>query len=68
MRLNHVGTESGGTGCPSVFTTDRNTVVVQGWKVTDDDALAELRGRGLPDHETAVEIPKALIKHLCGIE
>jgi hypothetical protein len=36
---------------------------VQGWKVADEEALAELRRRGLPDHETAVEIPAALVQH-----
>lgn len=63
MKLTHLGTESGKDGCPSVFTTDRGTVVVQGWAVTDEEALAELRRRGLPSHETAVEIPTSLLKH-----
>jgi hypothetical protein len=64
MKLTHLATESGKSGCPSVFATDRGTYVVQGWKVTDDEALAELAERGLPDHETAVEIPAALLEHL----
>lgn len=64
MKLTHLGTESGDTGCPSAFATDRGTFVIQGWGVTDPDALAELRKRGLPDHETAVEIPAALLRHL----
>jgi hypothetical protein len=55
--------ESGKTGCPSVFATDKDTFVIQGWKVTDSEALAELRRRGLPDNETAIEIPAALLKH-----
>jgi hypothetical protein len=63
MKLTHLGTESGETGCPSLFATDRGTYVVQGWKVTDPDTLTELRRRGLPDHETAVEIPAALLTH-----
>jgi hypothetical protein len=36
--------------------------MVQGDKVTDPEALATLRARGLPDHETVVEIPAALFK------
>ncbi|WP_158840972.1 hypothetical protein [Saccharothrix deserti] len=63
MRLTHLGTESGKSGCPSVFATDRGTYVVQGWKVTDPDALAELAKRGLPAHEDAVEIPADLLQH-----
>jgi hypothetical protein len=58
-----LGTESGKTGCPSVFATDRGTFVVQGWKITDEAALTELRRRGLPDHETAIEIPAELARH-----
>jgi hypothetical protein len=64
MRLTHLGTESGETGCPSAFATDQGTYVVQGWRVTDPEALAELRRLGLPDHETAVEIPAKLLAHL----
>ncbi|GAA0638385.1 hypothetical protein GCM10010174_70320 [Kutzneria viridogrisea] len=68
MRLTHLGTESGEDGCPSMFLTDRThdgepTVVVQGWRVTDPEAIAEMQRRGLPDHETAVEIPLRLLKH-----
>lgn len=63
MQLTHLGTESGKSGCPSVFATDRDTFVVQGWKITDIEALAELRRRGLPEHETAIEIPAALVQH-----
>ncbi|SFP07621.1 hypothetical protein SAMN05421810_101884 [Amycolatopsis arida] len=64
MKLTHIATKSGKTGCPSAFTTDRGTYVIQGWRVTDPEALAELQRRGLPDHETAVEIPAALVQHL----
>lgn len=63
LQLTWLGTESGEDGCPSVFETNRGTLVVQGWRVASDAALAELRSRGLPDHETAVEIPLDLIKH-----
>ncbi|MEU5848919.1 hypothetical protein [Saccharopolyspora shandongensis] len=62
MRLTHLGTTSGGGGCPELYETDRGTYVVQGTKITDPAALATLRERGLPDHETAVEIPKALLR------
>ncbi|MDR7302235.1 hypothetical protein [Haloactinomyces albus] len=61
MKLTHLGTASGGGGCPELYLTDRDTYVVQGSKVTDPEALAALEERGLPDHETAVEIPRALL-------
>lgn len=49
--------------CPSVYATDRGTLVVQGWKVTDLDAINALTEHGLPDTETAVEIPVELLRH-----
>jgi hypothetical protein len=33
--------------------------LVQGWKVLDAEALAQL---DLPEHETVVEVPKALFR------
>jgi hypothetical protein len=61
VKLTHLGTTSKNGGCPEIYETDRGTYVVQGTRVTDPEALATLRERGLPDHETAVEIPKALL-------
>jgi hypothetical protein len=61
MRLTHLGTTSGTTTCPQLYATDRDTYVVQGYVVTDPEALATARERGLPDDETLVEIPKALL-------
>lgn len=42
------------TNCPSLYRTDRDTFVVQGWRVTDPEALAQL---DIPPHETVVEVP-----------
>lgn len=61
MKLSHLGSTSKNGGCPELYVTDRGTFVVQGAKITDPEALATLRARGLPDHETAVEIPAALL-------
>ncbi|MFI6496959.1 hypothetical protein [Nonomuraea typhae] len=63
MELRFLGSDSDGGACPNVYETDRDTFVVQGTKITDPGALAALRARGLPDHETAVEIPRSLIKY-----
>ena len=61
MRLTFIGKdpESNPTGSPTVYRTDRETWVVQGWMVTDPDALAQMN---IPDGETAVEIPDRMIK------
>lgn len=58
-----VGTSSNINGCPTLFITARGTLVVQGTTVTDPAALEVLRSRGdgMPAHESAVEIPAALL-------
>jgi hypothetical protein len=61
MRLRHLGTESNVSGCPALYATDRDTYVVQGWRVTDSDAIADLID--VRENETYVEIPKALLRH-----
>jgi hypothetical protein len=49
---------SGETNCPSLYRTDRDTFVVQGWRVNDPETLAQL---DIPAHETVVEIPADVI-------
>jgi hypothetical protein len=61
MRLEFVGGESGNTGSPRVYKTDRNTLVIQGYIVDDPDALADAK---TPAHETLVEIPLSLLQYL----
>lgn len=61
MRLQFVGGESGNTGSPRVYKTDRDTLVIQGYKVEDAEALADAN---TPGHETLVEIPYSLLKYL----
>ena len=63
MKLRHLGTESGDNGCPTLYATDRDTYVIQGWKVLDPEALAAM---DVPDHETAIEVPRALLRHAPG--
>lgn len=58
MKLTFVGSTSWSGECPTLYATDRDTFVIQGWKVTDPEALGTL---DLPDHETAVEVPRALL-------
>ena len=61
MQLKHLGTNSDRGGCPAVYETDQGTLVVQGWKVADAETLAQL---DIPDHETVIEIPRALLRFL----
>ncbi|GGK09788.1 hypothetical protein GCM10010123_44640 [Pilimelia anulata] len=44
--------------CPSLYRTDRGSYLVQGWVVTDPEALSAMR---IPEGETVVEIPARLM-------
>ena len=61
MRLTFIGKDpdSNPTGSPTVYRTDRESWVVEGWMVTDLDALAQVN---IPAGETAVEIPDTMIE------
>ncbi len=46
---------------PTLYATDRDTYLVQGYVVTDLEALSQMR---VPDGETVVEVPRRLMKYL----
>lgn len=60
MRLTFIGKDPGSnpTGSPTVYRTDRESWVVQGWVVTDAAALAQM---DIPEGETCVEIPDRML-------
>jgi hypothetical protein len=60
MRLTFVGKdpESNPTGSPTVYRTDRESWVVQGWVVSDPETLAQM---DVPPGESCVEIPDRMI-------
>ena len=60
MRLTFLGTTSNNGNCPTLYATDRGTLVVQGYRVTDPQARDQLRD--LLPGETAVEIPRELLQ------
>jgi hypothetical protein len=61
MRLTFVGKdpESNPTGSPTLYRTDRQSWVVQGWAVSDPDTLAQM---SIPPGESCVEIPDRMIQ------
>jgi hypothetical protein len=61
VKLTFLGKDSTPTNSPTLYATDQESYVVQGWKVTDGAILALLV---VPDDETIVEIPAALLKFL----
>lgn len=61
MEIIFLGTTSNNGGSPTLYGTDRDSYLIQGWKVLDAKALAKLN---LPEHETVVEVPTALLRFL----
>lgn len=59
MKLTLLTSESKNGQSPTLYATDRGTYVVQGWRLTDAEALSAM---DIPGHETAVEIPAALLR------
>lgn len=61
MHLRFLGKDSMPGDSPTLYATDWDTYIVQGWKVTDPAVLAKLDP---PDDETCVAVPAALFVHL----
>jgi hypothetical protein len=59
MRLRFLGADTKDRGCPSLYATDRGTYVVQGWTLTDPEALGDLRN--VLEGESFVEIPAKVL-------
>ncbi|WP_433430873.1 hypothetical protein [Nonomuraea sp. CA-141351] len=60
--MRFLGSTSEAGACPTLYETDRGTIVVQGLQVTDAEALADLRD--VLDGEVAVEVPRELITEI----
>ncbi|MEV6303400.1 hypothetical protein AB0M02_28580 [Actinoplanes sp. NPDC051861] len=60
MKLTFVAKDPGSepSGSPTLYRTDRGSWVVQGWVVTDTDALDAM---DIPAGESCVEIPDRLV-------
>lgn len=61
MKLRFLGKNSTVGDCPTLYATDRDTYLVQGWVVFANDLLMQL---DLPEGQTAVEVPTELFEHL----
>ncbi|MFI7447537.1 hypothetical protein ACIBQX_08590 [Nonomuraea sp. NPDC049714] len=62
MRMRFLGSTSEAGACPTLYETDRGTIVVQGLRVTDAEALSDLRD--ILDGEVAVEVPRELLTEI----
>ncbi|MEU3049939.1 hypothetical protein ABZ705_26100 [Streptomyces sp. NPDC006984] len=61
MQLRFLGKNSKSGDCPTLYATDRDTYLVQGWKIFANDLLMQLT---IPGGQTAVEVPTELFEHL----
>lgn len=59
MRLRFIGSDSPGGSCPSLYETDDGRIVIQGQRLTDPEALEQLRD--VLGGETAVVVPRELL-------
>jgi hypothetical protein len=59
MKLTFLGSTSDSGNCPTLYETENGDIVVQGDRLTDPEALAQLRDV-LPG-ETFVVVPRALL-------
>ena len=65
MKLTLLGNNNcpNGRTCPHIYLTDRGTLLVQGYDVTDAEALEAVE---LPAGESVVEIPVELLKEVAA--
>lgn len=61
MQLTFLGKHSQPNNSPTLYSTDNDQFVIQGWIVTDPEVLAAAT---LQDGESIVEIPVELLRHL----
>lgn len=61
MKVTFLGSGSQDGSCPSVYATDRDTFVIQGYRIEDTEALSMM---DIPAHETVIEIPRSLLPYL----
>ena len=59
MKITFLGKDSTPNDSPTLYATDRDTYLVQGYVVTDPEVLAAMR---IPGGETVVEVPRRLMK------
>ncbi|RBQ20726.1 hypothetical protein DP939_06495 [Spongiactinospora rosea] len=61
MKIRFLGKTTTGDQSPTLYDTDQDMYLVQGWIVSDQAVLDQL---DLPAHETAVLVPKKLMSYL----
>jgi hypothetical protein len=71
LRFIGVDPDSPNNGSPTIWLDEADqSIVIQGWKVTDDDTISEITAtKPIPAHETVVRLPARMAPFLlevCG--
>jgi hypothetical protein len=61
MQLTFLGKNSTPGDSPTLYASDQDSYVIQGWKVYANDLLMKL---DVPEGQTAIEVPTELFEHL----
>jgi hypothetical protein len=61
MQLRFLGTNSTGGDCPTLYATDQDSYIVQGWEIFANELLMQL---DVPEGQAVVEVPTELFEHL----
>jgi hypothetical protein len=66
LRFIGIDPDTPDNGSPTVWVDEvDDSVVIQGWRITDEATLAEIKATGpVPDHETVVRIPRRMAPFL----
>jgi hypothetical protein len=64
LKLTKISDGCENRNCPAVYETDRGTLVVQGYVLSDSEALKQI---GLPEGESAVEVPTELLRGIRAV-
>lgn len=66
LRFIGVDPETPNTGSPTVWVDEEDgSIVIQGWKVTEEATMGEIKATGpIPDHETVLRLPARMAPFL----
>jgi len=69
LRFIGVDPDTPNTGSPTVWVDeDDGSIVIQGWRITDDATMAAILATGpIPDHETVVRLPQRMASFLLEV-
>jgi hypothetical protein len=69
LRFIGVDPDTPNTGSPTVWLDeDDDTIVIQGWRITDAETLAAIHATGpIPHHETVLRLPRRMAPFLLEV-